>query len=159
MRVDGQDPILKLIQQLNLKDVSSLDETKNQKTEEAMKEVRQLLLERDQVLLRGEKDGVEVQFSRKPGESPESYFQRVSTELLNQKGLEKTRTGEEAQERRDLLGAMSQTALHHGLAKEAQKRAHPVEPANRATPSHRRLLWILVLVMLASIVLTILNKL
>ena len=158
MRIEGQDPLIKLIQQLNQNHVPSQEGTVELKPEEVLKEVELILRERDQVLLQGEKGSMTVQYSKKPGESPEAYLQRISLEISKQKENEKEMERMNEISKKGMEQSVSQTALYYELAKDHRKKEHLNVSTSDGSLPREKLLYIFFIVMLFSIILYILFK-
>jgi len=159
VRIEGQDPLIKLIQQLNQNHVPSQEGTVELKPEEVLKEVELILRERDQVLLQGEKGSMTVQYSKKPGESPEAYLQRISLEISKQKENEKELERMNEISRKAMDQSMSQAALYHELAKDHRKKERSNVSTSDSSQWRENVLYIFFIVMLLSIILYILFKL
>jgi len=117
MRIEGQDPLIRILEQINNSSIGHRENGEHLKPEEILKEVERVLTERDQVLLTGEKNSQEIGYSRKQGEAPETYLRRISWEISRQIEREKE-VGSLNQMREGIEGSMEQTALYHELAKK-----------------------------------------
>ncbi|WP_312713117.1 hypothetical protein [Proteiniclasticum ruminis] len=157
MKIEGQDPLLRMLQQLNLNRAGSKENDLNLKPEEVMKEVERILIERDQVLLTGEKSSQEIGYSRKQGEAPETYLRRISWEISRQKESEKG-SGESDQVQKRIEDAMEQAALYHELAKNTMNRNKSRSPSSGDSLDIEKILYIFTMVMVISIILYILFK-
>jgi preprotein translocase subunit SecF len=146
-----------MLQQLNLNRAGSKENDLNLKPEEVMKEVERILIERDQVLLTGEKSSQEIGYSRKQGEAPETYLRRISWEISRQKESEKG-SGESDQVQKRIEDAMEQAALYHELAKNTMNRNKSRSPSSGDSLDIEKILYIFTMVMVISIILYILFK-
>lgn len=155
MRVEGQDPILSLLKQLNQNNVNEKDNDSITKTEETLKEVERILKERDQVILHDKSEVAVIRYSKSPGESPELYLQRVAREISLQ--------DKEVQERKKMQNsgysmedAMAKAALYHALPKKLQKDRAKQESVNMNISNRNKGLAILVAILLTTVVLYLL---
>lgn len=155
VRIDGQDPLLRLLKQLNKSNGNNSEEIEILKPEEGLKELKRNLLDKNQFHQQGEKGAMEVQFFRKPGESPESYLQRISAAVIKQREMGKELVGTNQDVSKTVQDAMTQTALYHGLAKDSKQKenAHPSKAGN--TTYNLKVLRILTILMFISFVLYI----
>ncbi|SFN83909.1 hypothetical protein [Proteiniclasticum ruminis] len=155
MRIEGHDPLVRLLEQLNSNSVGNNENGEHLKPEEILKEVERVLTERDQVLLTGEKSSQEVAYSRKQGEAPETYLRRISWEISRQKESEKGSGGSDQVQKR-IEDAMEQAALYHDLAKNSIKRNESRSPSSGDSMGSEKILYLFAMVMVISIVLYIL---
>ncbi len=157
MKIEGQDPLLRMLQQLNLNRAGSKENDLNLKPEEVMKEVEKILAERDQVLLTGERSSLEIEYSRKPGETPETYLQRISAEISRHKENENDL---EASDRMLRAGedAMEKTALYYELAKNGLKREESTALSSDNSSGGEKLLYIFAITVIISVIIYILFK-
>ncbi|WP_313119048.1 hypothetical protein [Proteiniclasticum ruminis] len=157
MRIEGQDPLIRILEQINNSSIGHRENGEHLKPEEVLKEVKLALSERDQVLLTGEKGSLEITYSRKPGETPETYLQRISLEISRQIEREKE-VGSLNQMREGIEGSMEQTALYHELAKkEFAKERSSASSSNESFPGEK-LLYIFAITVVISAIVYILFK-
>lgn len=157
MRIEGQDPLIRILEQINNSSIGHRENGEHLKPEEILKEVERILAERDQVLLTGERSSLEIEYSRKPGETPETYLQRISAEISrhkeNENDLEASdrmlRTGEDA---------MEKTALYYELAKNGLKREESTALSSDNSSGGEKLLYIFAITVIISVIIYILFK-
>lgn len=155
VRIEGQDPLLRLLQQLNKSNGNSSEEIEKIKPEEALKELKRNLLDKDQFHQQGENGAMEVQFFRKPGESPESYLQRISAAVIKQREMEKEMLDNNQDVPKTVQDAITQTALYHELAKDSKKNENAHPPMSGNITFQFKLLHIFAILMFISILLYI----
>lgn len=155
MRIEGHDPLVRLLEQLNSNSVGNNENGEHLKPEEILKEVERVLTERDQVLLTGEKSSQEIGYSRKQGEAPETYLRRISWEISRQKESEKGSGGSDQVQKR-IEDAMEQAALYHELAKNTMNSNKSRSPSSGDSLDIEKILYIFTMVMVISIILYIL---
>lgn len=151
MKVEGQDPLIKLLWQLSQNNASVHDEMSHLKPDEALEEMDKILAERDQVLLRGDKGLLEVQYSRKTGETAKEYLHRISTETSRRKDSLETLDKEDYSLKQDNYNSMINTALYHELGKPMMKEI-PSKTQQRNIPYREKFLYIFIIIMFISII-------
>ena len=157
MRIEGQDPLIRILEQINNSSIGHRENGEHLKPEEILKEVERVLTERDQVLLTGEISSQEIGYSRKQGEAPETYLRRISWEISRQIEREKE-VGSLNQMREGIEGSMEQTALYHELAKkEFAKERSSASSSNESFPGEK-LLYIFAITVVISAIVYILFK-
>jgi len=118
MKVNGTDPLIKLLLELNNQNFKTPTSGEKVNIENLSKQVEEILIQRDEVILRG--DTVlkpEIQFIRQLHEAPEAYLQRISSEMIKMK---ESQNGI-PEEKRQLFQPNDSTvevALRAGLVKE-----------------------------------------
>ena len=155
MRIEGQDPLLKLLQELNQSKGPAGDKAEERNTKEVLKIVQRNLLERDEVQLHGMRDALEVHYTRRPEESPESYFQRISAEISKRKEPVNEAADGYLNASESLQEKMTQAALYHELGKYGQGKMNPHPTPFKALSFHQKSLRIVAAFILISIILYI----
>ena len=141
MKVNGTDPLVKLLLELNKQSGEASSTSEKVKMESLSKEVEEILARRDEVLLRGDtKLKAEVQFTRQLHETPEAYLQRISSEMAKMKEAERNLL-----DREDAAVSLQtdtvDKALRAGLLKELVDQENKVEGRSSDTKDTR---WLLV---------------
>jgi|GEM_PF-1209548 len=146
MKVEGQDPLLKLLLSLQVKPGENTEITE-EKALAVTKEVEKILGEKDQVILRS---GVkaEVEFIRRPGEDPSKYLQRISTEMAKLREEEKILNHEKKALSEDLHQKMTLQALYHGLGQKDKSNRKEENEIQKNIESRGPLLLIFIVVLL-----------
>lgn len=117
MKVNGTDPLIKLLLELNNQNLKMPPSSEKVNMENLSKQVEKILIQRDEVILRG--DSLlrsEIQFTRQLHETPVAYLQRISAEMTKMKESQNS-----IQEERQLLQQNDEAvdiALRAGLLKE-----------------------------------------
>ncbi|MFH5834867.1 hypothetical protein ACHAL6_02165 [Proteiniclasticum sp. C24MP] len=141
MKVNGTDPLVKLLLELNKRSGEASSTSEKVMMESLSKEVEEILARRDEVLLRGDtKLKAEVHFTRQLHETPEAYLQRISSEMAKMKETERNLL-----DREDAAVSLQtdtvDKALRAGLLKELVDQENKVEGRSSDTKDTR---WLLV---------------
>ncbi|MBO1265352.1 hypothetical protein J3A84_09950 [Proteiniclasticum sp. SCR006] len=103
MKVNGTDPLAKLLMELNKQSNETSAATEKVNVESLSKKVEEILAGRDEVHIKADTQlKPEVHFTRRLHETPEVYFQRISSEMMKTKEVDSNGN------------AMNNQALHLG---------------------------------------------
>lgn len=90
MKVNGTDPLVKLLLELNKQSVETSETTEKVNVESLSKKVEEILAGRDEVHIKaGTQLKPEVRFTRQLHETPEAYLHRISSEMMKMKEVER----------------------------------------------------------------------
>lgn len=89
MKVNGTDPLVKLLLELNKQSVETSATSETVNVESLSKKVEEILAGRDEVYIKaGTQLKTEIQFTRQLHETPEAYLHRISSEMMKMKEVE-----------------------------------------------------------------------
>lgn len=146
MKIEGQDPLVKLLLTLQGKSGES-GEISEEKALAVSKEVERILTGKDEMVLqRGGK--TEVEFVRRPGEDPARYLQRVSSEMVKLREEENLGSDDKKAPPQDTAQKMSLQALYHGLWRKEKEHRKEVSDTQKNIESRGPLLFIFAVVLL-----------
>lgn len=118
MKVNGTDPLIKPLLELNNQNFMRPASGEKVNIENLSNQIEEILTQSNKVILRGDLIlKTEIQFTRQLHETPEVYLQRISSEMIKMKELQNSIQ----EEQRQLLTPYDDTvdiALRAGLLKE-----------------------------------------
>lgn len=140
MKVNGTDPIIKLLLEFNRQGEEASSPGKGD-LDTLSKKVEELLVKRDEVLVKGDvQRKPEVQFTRRFHETPEVYLQRVSSEMMKTKEVD-SNENEMYNQALHLGTDVVEKAARAGLMKELIDQQKKEQTADSDTKENR---WLLI---------------
>ncbi len=141
MRVNGTDPLVKLLLELNNQNFKTPTPGEKVNMENLSKQVEEILIQKDEVIIRGESLlKPDIQFTRQIHETPEVYLQRISSEMIKMKESQ-NRIQEEQRQLMKLNDETVNIALRAGLLKELIEGDNVKE---NSTSSAKETRWLLI---------------
>ncbi len=142
MKISGEGPLLKLLLEFNKENGSTSVPSGKISMENLSKEVEQVLLNRDEVILRGETGlKLKIEFTRQLHEAPEAYLHRISSEMIKMKELENSKLGEQ-KIMLNLNNEAVDKAIKFGLLKELINHKSKENESLSSYPKENR--WLLI---------------